>query len=124
MVEDVKTIDRIVSETEYLWEKGKTYTFSIGNYLSDFRYEGCLPDGKTLKFCIGNLGLLARLYAKIIRKQPGTMKILNIGEFYQLGRVINTDERFGITPLEIIQKDNEKDYFLKTKLALPKFKKS
>lgn len=123
MAEDAKTIDCIVSETEYLWEKGTTYTFSIGGYVSDFKYEGCMPDGKTLKFRTGNLGLLARLYSKITGKQPGDVQTLNLGEFYKLGRVINTNEQFGLTPLELIQKNNQEDYILKTKLALPKFKR-
>ncbi len=118
-----KTVENIVSETEYLWVKGETYKFSIGSYLSDFKYEGCMPDGKTLKFRTGNLGLLSRIYAKITGKQPGNVQTLNLGEFYSLGRVINTDEKFGLTPLELVPKDNEPDYILKTKLALPKFKK-
>lgn len=117
------TINKIVEETEYLWEKGKTYTFSIGNYVSDFKYEGCMADGKTLKFNTGNLSLISRIYAKITGKKPGTMQTLTLGEFYKLGRVINTDETFGITPLELIQKNQETDYILRTKLALPKFKK-
>ncbi|MDP2907451.1 MAG: hypothetical protein Q8O03_05925 [Nanoarchaeota archaeon] len=121
--ENKKTVDKIVSETEYLWVKGETYKFSIGNYVSDFKYEGCMPDGKTLKFRTGNLGLISRLYAKITGKQPGNVQTLNLGEFYSLGRVINTGERFGITPLELVPKNNETDYILKTKLALPKFKK-
>lgn len=121
--ETKKTVDKIVNETEYLWVKGETYNFSIGNYVSDFKYEGCMPDGKTLKFRTGNLGLLSRIYSKITGKQPGNIQTLNLGEFYSLGRVINTDEKLGITPLELVQKNNETDYILKTKLALPKFKK-
>jgi len=116
-------INKIVEETEYFWTKGETYTFSIGNYISDFKYEGCMPDSKTLKFRTGNLGLLARIYAKITGKQLGNVQTLNLGEFYKLGRVINTDEKFGLTPLELIPENNEHDYILKTKLALPKFKK-
>jgi len=120
---DKKTVERIVQETDYLWTKGETYTFSIGSFISDFRYEGCSSHGKTLKFRTGNLGRLSRLYAKISGKQLGLIQDLKLGEFYKLGRVINTDENFGITPLELVPKDNELDYAVKTKLALPKFKR-
>lgn len=118
--EDKKPVKYRFEEEEFQWRKGKVLTYTYDELRSvDIRYGGCLDDGETLEFRVGDLGLLAKLWQKITKKEPGEPQLVKIGEFYSLGSMRSTGEKFGFTPLELMARNDEKDYIVKVKFISP-----
>lgn len=122
-IDDKKPVEYILREEEHQWSKGKILTLTYDAYRRvDMRYDGCVDNGETLEFRMGDLGLLAKLWQKITKEEPGEPQFVKLGEFYSLGSIKATGEKFGFTPLELLAKDAEKDYIVKVKFTLPEEK--
>jgi len=122
-IKDKKPVEYILKEEEHQWPKGEVLTFTYDAFREvDMRFDGCVDEGETLEFRMGDFGLLAKLWQKITKGEPGEPQLVKLGEFYSLGSIKATGEKFGFTPLELMAKNDEKDYIVKVKFTLPEKK--